>query len=99
MRIMHILVLAHTSSRFFSFSLSRLLFLYSCIFTLIGSRRCLYLPHTVESKVANIWPTSAITDRVNGMPTMANRRQKTRPAVVTGAMLPYPKKQNKKLTN
>ena len=37
-------------------------------------------------------PTSAITESVNGIPTMANKIQKTRPAVVTGAMLPYPEK-------
>ncbi len=41
-------------------------------------------------------PTSAMTERVKGMPTMAKRMQKTRPAVVTGAMLPYPVGQQKK---
>ena len=35
---------------------------------------------------------SAITDSVNGIPTIANKMQTTRPVVVTGAMLPYPEK-------
>ena len=58
------------------------------IFSRMGSRRWLYLFHRVDSKVAKIWPTSAMTERVKGMPTIAKRMQNTRPAVVTGAMLP-----------
>ena len=34
------------------------------------------------------WPMSAITERVKGMPTMANRMQNSRPGVVTGAKWP-----------
>ena len=50
----------------------------------------LYLSHTVVNRVAQIWLTSEMTDRVNGIPIMANRMQNTRPAIVLGAMLPYP---------
>ena len=46
------------------------------------------LAHIDVTMVAEIWPTSAITERVKGMPMMANKMQNTRPPVVTGAMLP-----------
>ena len=42
----------------------------------------------IETIVANIWPTSAITERVNGIPTMAKSMQKARPDTVTGAIFP-----------
>ena len=42
------------------------------------------------TRVANNCPTSAITERVNGMPTIAKRMQKRRPPNVFGAMFPYP---------
>ena len=42
------------------------------------------------TRVANNCPTSAITERVNGMPTIAKRMQNRRPANVFGAMFPYP---------
>ena len=67
-------------------------FLYSLIFSLMGSSKCLYRFQTVDNKVAKIWDTSAMTESVKGIPTIANRIQKTRPAVVTGAILPYPGK-------
>ena len=46
------------------------------------------LAHIDVTMVAEIWPTSAMTERVKGMPMMANKMQNTRPPVVTGAMLP-----------
>ena len=48
----------------------------------------LYLSQTVVSKVAHIWLTSEITDKVKGIPIMANKMQNTRPAIVFGAMFP-----------
>ena len=54
----------------------------------MGSRIGLILLHTVETSVAKIWPTSAITERVKGIPMMAKRMQNARPEVVTGAILP-----------
>ena len=63
-------------------------FLYSTILLAIGSSKGLYFVHKVEINVAKICPTSAITESVNGIPTMAYKIQKTLPAVVTGAMLP-----------
>ena len=47
-------------------------------------------------QVALSWPTSAITERVNGTPMMANTMQNKRPSVVTGAIFPYPAKLMKK---
>jgi len=49
---------------------------------------CLYLFQNEDNSVAKIWPISAITDSVNGIPTIAKRIQKNRPAGVTGAILP-----------
>ncbi len=54
--------------------------------SMMGLRKGFRFAHTVETSVAKICPTSAITDRVNGIPTMANRMQNARPRVVTGAM-------------
>ena len=56
--------------------------------SIIGVRIGFNLAHTVDTMVANIWPTSAITERVNGIPTIANRMQKARPDTVTGAIFP-----------
>ena len=42
----------------------------------------------VDTTVAQIEPTSAITDRVNGIPIIAKIIQNTRPALVTGAIFP-----------
>ena len=53
------------------------------------------MSHTVVNRVAQIWLTSEMTDRVNGIPIMANRMQNTRPAIVLGAMLPYPERKLK----
>ena len=44
----------------------------------------------VVIRVAMIWPISAITESVNGIPTMAKKMQNSRPGVVTGAKWPYP---------
>ena len=44
----------------------------------------------VVIRVAMIWPMSAITERVKGIPTMAKKMQNRRPGVVTGAKWPYP---------
>ena len=56
--------------------------------SIIGVRIGFNLAHTVDTMVANIWPTSAITERVNGIPTIENRTQKARPDTVTGAIFP-----------
>ena len=50
-----------------------------------GSNFCLYLSQIVVMSVAMIWPMSAITDSVNGIPTMAKKIQNSLPRVVTGA--------------
>jgi len=42
----------------------------------------------VDTSVAKICPTSAMTESVKGIPTIANKMQKARPKVVTGAMWP-----------
>ena len=55
---------------------------------MIGIRIGLILPQTNETSVAKICPTSAITDRVNGIPIIAKRMLKARPATVTGAIFP-----------
>ena len=74
-----------------SSSTERLLFVFFC---LILSRKgwsfCLYLSQMVVMSVAMIWPMSAITDKVKGIPTMANKIQNSLPGVVTGAKWPYP---------
>ncbi len=46
------------------------------------------LAQRMVTMVAQICPTSAMTERVKGMPMMAKRMQKSLPAVVAGAMLP-----------
>jgi len=53
-----------------------------------GFRNGFSFAQMVETRVAKICPTSAITDRVKGIPTMANKMQKARPRVVTGAIWP-----------
>jgi len=58
---------------------------YLALFTK-GLKNGLTFDHTVDTSVAKICPTSAMTDRVNGIPTMAKTMQKARPFVVTGAM-------------
>jgi len=55
---------------------------------MMGVRNGFTLAHTVETSVAKICPTSAITDNVKGIPMIANKMQKARPRVVTGAMCP-----------
>ena len=55
---------------------------------MIGIKIGLSFPQTVETSVAKMAPTSAITERVNGIPIMAKRMLKARPAIVTGAMFP-----------
>ena len=57
-------------------------------YSMIGIRIGLILPQTKETSVAKICPTSAITDRVNGIPIIAKRMLKARPATVTGAIFP-----------
>ena len=56
--------------------------------SMTGFMTGLTLAQTVETRVAKICPTSAMTDSVKGIPMMANKMQKARPGVVTGAMLP-----------
>ena len=55
---------------------------------MMGIRIGLIFPQTNETSVAKICPTSAITDRVNGIPIIAKRMLKARPATVTGAIFP-----------
>ena len=55
---------------------------------MMGLILSLYLSQMVVIRVAKICPTSAITDKVKGIPTMAKKIQNNLPGNVTGAKLP-----------
>ena len=57
---------------------------------MIGVRMGFNFAQTEDTSVAKMAPTSAITERVKGIPMMANKMLKARPDIVTGAILPYP---------
>ena len=48
----------------------------------------MYLSQMVVINVAIIWPMSAITESVRGIPMMAKKIQNNLPKVVTGAKWP-----------
>ena len=52
----------------------------------MGIRMGLALAQKTDMSVAVIWPTSAITDTVKGIPMIAKKMQNTLPAVVEGAI-------------